>query len=198
MTQFKCTFCNQPFIRKQYHMTKTFRPFCSMKCYGFWQRGKSFGEQSKPVREVRYCSIADCGRIHFGRGYCKIHYGNPNYIPKAPRQPNHICRHCRKQFHDYRKDAQYCSRKCCSVHRGKPYIIKKGYRKVLLPDHPRADSKGYVFEHIIVMGAIIGEPVIKGKVIHHIDGNKQNNSPENLKLHNNHSEHMAHHYRPSP
>ena len=57
-----------------------------------------------------------------------------------------------------------------------------GYRKLARPDHPRADSKGYVHEHILVMEAHIGRLLDTHEVVHHIDGVKGNNSLSNLEL----------------
>jgi hypothetical protein len=54
-----------------------------------------------------------------------------------------------------------------------------GYVEMLAPDHPRADSKGYVREHILVYEAAYG-PVPKGYVVHHKNGDKQDNRLENL------------------
>lgn len=61
-------------------------------------------------------------------------------------------------------------------------ITPKGYVQVLVKGHPRADLNGYVFEHIVVWENCTGIPVQKGFVVHHLDGNKQNNDISNLCL----------------
>jgi transposase len=65
-------------------------------------------------------------------------------------------------------------------------VTSGGYRKVKLPaDHPFAsmrDNKGYALEHRIVMAQKLGRPLGRYETVHHIDGNKLNNSPENLQL----------------
>lgn len=58
----------------------------------------------------------------------------------------------------------------------------KGYIQVMHPNHPRADSSGYVFEHILVFENETGISVPKGCCIHHINGNKEDNRIENLCL----------------
>lgn len=58
----------------------------------------------------------------------------------------------------------------------------KGYVQVLSPNHPRADSCGYVMEHILVWENATGFPVPNGFCIHHIDRNKKNNDISNLCL----------------
>jgi len=57
---------------------------------------------------------------------------------------------------------------------------------VFAPSHPRAhvgkDRRGYVLEHILIAEQKIGRSLAKGEVVHHINGNKKDNSPENLEV----------------
>lgn len=71
----------------------------------------------------------------------------------------------------------------------------KGYKVVYMPSHQRARSNGYVYEHILVMERKIGRPLTKEEVVHHVDGNKQNNDPNNLELFSNNTEHVKEHWR---
>ena len=48
-------------------------------------------------------------------------------------------------------------------------------------------------EHRIVAEQIIGRPLKKGEVVHHRDGDKRNNSPENILVFASQSEHAKHH-----
>jgi len=57
-----------------------------------------------------------------------------------------------------------------------------GYIKILLPDHPKADSKGYVYEHIVVAEKKLGRPLLSGEKVHHLDENKHNNDPNNISV----------------
>lgn len=59
---------------------------------------------------------------------------------------------------------------------GYGYITKKGYHRVW-----DAEQKKYRFEHNIVWEKNYGK-IPQGMQVHHIDGNKQNNNIENLKL----------------
>lgn len=57
-----------------------------------------------------------------------------------------------------------------------------GYVLVRDPDHPRANKKGYVFEHIKIVAAALGRPIPKGAHVHHANGVKSDNSRGNLVL----------------
>jgi hypothetical protein len=46
--------------------------------------------------------------------------------------------------------------------------------------HPRANRDGYVREHILVWEKANGKPVPKGRYVHHLNGIKDDNRPENL------------------
>lgn len=51
-------------------------------------------------------------------------------------------------------------------------------------DHPNANKRGQVLEHVAVMAGIIGRPLVKGENVHHINGVRDDNRPENLELWN--------------
>lgn len=57
-----------------------------------------------------------------------------------------------------------------------------GYVMVYNPNHPKADCRGYVYKAILVVEKKLKRCVKKGEVVHHVDGNKLNNSPNNLRL----------------
>ena len=57
-----------------------------------------------------------------------------------------------------------------------------GYWKVLTPGHPNADKHGYVAEHRLIMSNLIGRPLTRQENVHHIDADKHNNHPSNLRL----------------
>jgi hypothetical protein len=91
---------------------------------------------------------------------------------------------------------------CCSCrqkrerhHRwnGGVHVGSRGYRLVLIPGHPNADKRGYVPEHRLVMGEMLGRALSVGEVVHHIDGNRLNNTLGNLTLFPGRGQHIHHH-----
>jgi hypothetical protein len=63
----------------------------------------------------------------------------------------------------------------------KTYVSRNGYRRF-------KDSGTYV--HRWVEENKLGRKLKKEEVVHHIDGNTLNNSPNNLKIYKNQSQHM--------
>jgi hypothetical protein len=53
---------------------------------------------------------------------------------------------------------------------------------ILPPGHPRADKTRYVFEHILVMKELLGRHLAPGENVHHLNGSRDDNRPENLEL----------------
>jgi hypothetical protein len=53
---------------------------------------------------------------------------------------------------------------------------------VYTPGHPRAKSNPYVFEHILVAEGLLGRYLMDDETIHHRNGVRDDNRPENLEL----------------
>lgn len=70
-------------------------------------------------------------------------------------------------------------------------VDQDGYVLLHRPNHPNARLNGYIPEHRFVMSEHIGRPLHDDEVVHHRDGDKQNNEIGNLRLYSSNSEHLA-------
>lgn len=64
-----------------------------------------------------------------------------------------------------------------------------GYVLIWVPEHPYANSQGYVREHRLVMEKHIGRYLESGEVVHHKNKNRKDNRIDNLQLLSSNSEH---------
>lgn len=62
-------------------------------------------------------------------------------------------------------------------------VHSSGYVAVHCPDHPRAWSTGYVYEHDLAIEALVGRFLRPDEEVHHLNGDKHDNRTENLELH---------------
>lgn len=99
---------------------------------------------------------------------------------------NRECRKCGKEFQvrrDYvekRGVGNYCSTSCSSRHhhelRGiKGWSMQRGYRMI-------AVNGKHVREHRVIAERMIGRPLRRDEVVHHKNGIKDDNRPENLEV----------------
>lgn len=115
-----------------------------------------------------------------------------------------ICKVCKKAFYvkkSWLKNRRFCSWKCYRIFRkNKPRVngIMKhgqGYIFVYSPDHPMIINKPYIARSHLVMEKMLGRYLTFNEIVHHKNGIRNDDRPENLQLCANHSEHAKLHYK---
>lgn len=77
--------------------------------------------------------------------------------------------------------------KCPSWKGGR--IMRGKYIYIKVYNHPGGGKQGYIAEHRLVMEKSIGRYLLKGEVVHHINGVESDNRIENLQLFSSPGEH---------
>jgi len=130
--------------------------------------------------------------------YCSIACKSQASITRVQK----ICEFCGKDFEVFQslKHQRFCSRKCDKStriarpldreHNGRPARLNNaGYVMLWEPEHTQS-FHGWVPEHRLIVEKRVGRLLNRDEHVHHINGVKDDNRPENLDL-LSHSEHSA-------
>ena len=121
------------------------------------------------------------------RGINQSFFGLPNSMlgkHHSAEAKNKIKEKARERLKDRTKHPNW--------HGGKT-INQNGYVMLTIPDHPRAGANGQIFEHVVVMEKILLRPLLPGECVHHINGIRIDNRPENLMLFRDNADHQHYH-----
>lgn len=77
-------------------------------------------------------------------------------------------------------------------------VTSHGYVLVKKPDHPDADTRGYIYEHRLVAEENLGRRLSEDEIVHHKNEDKQDNRWENLEVVQGNAEHYKEHGRYDP
>lgn len=123
---------------------------------------------------VTRCEISDCNVRAASRGMCPIHA---------------------RRFESGIIDEEGTKLRDPSLRPGRGWVGKqRGYRKIMMKDHPNADRYGYVLEHRLVVEKMLGRYLESHEIVHHKDGVRDNNDPPNLEVHTRKTHPPAHEY----
>lgn len=167
----------------------TGRVFCSVACRNRIGCKPRRGSE----RQCVVCSHSFYAGLNSPQRFCSVACHNKwqgrNSVQRR-------CEMCGKEFLlapavAAKTPGKYCSRRCDGMskrrrvqnafHNGMPKLLDPhGYVKVWEPDLPV--HRRWVLEHRLVMEKAIGRKLQATEHVHHLDGNKQNNSIENLQI----------------
>lgn len=144
------------------------------------------------------CSVVGCERPYLAKGFCQLHYRRWNATGRPgpanlTRVRGRLCSvdGCQRKhtanglcsMHLQRKKKTGCVGSAEKmIGRCPGCVTRQGYRIFRRAGHPNAFKDGQILEHTFVMSQVLGRSLRKGESVHHKNGDRLDNRPENLEL----------------
>ena len=144
--------------------------YCSHECFG--------ASIARPNRTCPVCGVVFNSR-HFASTCSRACAG------KLRRSGGPVpCERCGKEIPwPSSQNRRFCSKECRHRPIGSTRLLDTGYILTYVGhDHPMADRRGEVHEHRLLVSEQIGRPLESHERVHHKNGQRDDNRPENLEL----------------
>lgn len=182
MITHKCEYCG---IEKQYKSPSLVKRFCSYKCSSQWK-----WEHVREAAQKITLTCPECKKqFQIPQSKYKVRMKHPHDIfcsrecwRKNIGAESKECPNCKKTFTPRDRRHNFCSKKCyqeyakatgCRKRTG--FWMENGYRVIQIDGKP-------IKEHRHIAEIKLGRKLKPTEIVHHIDGNKINNDPNNLEI----------------
>lgn len=105
---------------------------------------------------IEVCIVDGCNTKHLSKGFCQKHW--KSFVAWIDKD------RVSEEWQKYSPSKE------------------KGYVKLYRPNHPSATKYGMIMEHRLIMEEMIGRLLKKHETVHHKNGDRKDNRPENLEL----------------